>query len=128
MIKKINQFSIDIETQEKKRGKNFLTIMKQIKGSISKKYDLNKIIIAYEPVWSIGTGKIPKTLELKKIFKFIKIKFKKTFKTKKPPVVLYGGSVKANNAKEITGLPNVDGALIGGASLKPQEFSMIFAD
>ena len=115
-------FCIGETAKEKKRGKTFLTIMKQIKGSISKKYDLNKIIIAYEPVWSIGTGKIPKTLELKKIFKFIKIKFKKTFKTKKPPVVLYGGSVNPNNIRIFSSISDIDGFLIGGASQSSKKF------
>ena len=83
---------------------------------------LSNIIIAYEPVWSIGTGKIPKTLELKKIFKFIKIKFKKTFKTKKPPVVLYGGSVNPNNIRIFSSISDIDGFLIGGASQSSKKF------
>ena len=79
--------------KEKKRNKTFSVLRKQIKSSLKKNFNINKIIIAYEPVWSIGTNKIPKINELKNIIKFIKNDFKKILKTKKYPKVLYGGSV-----------------------------------
>ena len=93
-----------------------------MRSSIDKKYNLNKIIIAYEPIWSIGTGKIPKIQELKKIFIFIKNEFKKNFKTKKFPVVLYGGSVNHNNIKVFSSISEIDGFLIGGASQSSKKF------
>ena len=68
--------------KKKLKVKLFLFSRNQIKGSIEKKYNINKIIIAYEPVWSIGTGKIPKVQELKNTFKFIKNEFKKNLKQK----------------------------------------------
>ena len=86
-------FCIGETFKEKIRHKTFSILRNQIRSSIDKKYNLNKIIIAYEPVWSIGTGKIPKIQELKEIFQFIKNEFKKKFKTKTFPAVLYGGSV-----------------------------------
>ncbi len=99
-----------------------LVIKKQITESIDKKFDLNKIIIAYEPVWSIGTGKIPKTQELKKIFKFIKNIYKKKFKTNKTPKILYGGSVNEKNISLFSSISEIDGFLIGGASQSPKKF------
>ena len=86
------------------------------------KLDLKNIIIAYEPVWSIGTGQIPKSEELRKIFRFIKYEFKKKFNKKSYPVVLYGGSVNENNVKMLSSISEIDGFLIGGASQSPKKF------
>jgi triosephosphate isomerase len=99
-----------------------LVLRKQIRDSIDKKYNLNKVIIAYEPIWSIGTGKIPEIQELKKIFIFIKNEFKKNFKTKIFPVVLYGGSVNDSNIKLFSSISEIDGFLIGGASQSSKKF------
>ena len=103
---------------EKNRKKTFSVIKKQIISSLGKKFNTNKIIIAYEPVWAIGSGKIPKTNKLEAIFKLIK----KNFKHKKTPVVLYGGSVNAKNIRNFSSVPNIDGFLIGGASQTPKKF------
>ena len=79
--------------KEKNKSKTFFILKKQIKQSLDKKFDINKILFAYEPVWSIGTNKIPKISELKKNIEFIKNELKKIFKGRKIPKVLYGGSV-----------------------------------
>ena len=111
------------ETSKQKRNKKTLSVLtNQIFSSISRNFNLNKIIIAYEPVWSIGTGKTPKKDELIKIFKFIKKKFKKKFKTKKFPTVLYGGSVNDKNVKIFSSIDDIDGFLIGGASQSSKKF------
>ena len=89
--------------------------------SLPKNIDLNNIIIAYEPVWSIGTGLIPKIEEISDTHHFIKNEILKNNNTK----VLYGGSVKANNYKKILDAANVDGLLVGGASLNLDEFNQI---
>jgi len=115
-------FCIGETFKEKIKGKTFSALKNQIKGSIDKKYNINKIIIAYEPIWSIGTGKIPKIQELKNTFKFIKNEFKKNFKTKKFPVVLYGGSVNDSNIGLFSSLSEIDGFLIGGASKSSKKF------
>ena len=115
-------FCIGETFKEKKVGKTLSVIRRQMRSSIDKKYNLNKIIIAYEPIWSIGSGKIPKIQELKKIFIFIKNEFKKNFKTKKSPVVLYGGSVNHNNIKVFSSISEIDGFLIGGASQSSKKF------
>ena len=108
--------------QRKKNGKTLIVLKKQISESIDKKCDLNKIIIAYEPIWSIGTGKIPKIYELKKTFKFIKYQLKKIFKTRKTPAVLYGGSVNEKNIRNFSSVLGIDGFLIGGASQSSKKF------
>ena len=77
------------------------------------------LIFAYEPVWSIGTGTLPKLSEISEVVEFIKSYF--DFEIK----VLYGGSVNASNAKDLLRIKNLDGLLVGGASLKAEEFAMI---
>ena len=83
-----------------------------------------KAVIAYEPVWAIGTGLTPTLDEIYQTHEFIK-NYDTKFNNFK---ILYGGSVKASNAKKIVSLSNVDGALIGGASLKHDEFGKIIED
>ena len=83
---------------------------------------MNKIIFAYEPVWSIGTNKIPKIDELKYTIKFIKSEFTKKFKTKKSIKVLYGGSVNPKNIRLFSSISEIDGFLIGGASQSAKKF------
>jgi len=107
---------------DKKKGKTFSVIKKQIKKSIEKKFNINKIILAYEPVWAIGTNNIPKTKELMNVMKFIKKDFKKNYKTKNFPKVLYGGSVNKNNIKILSSISEIDGFLIGGASQSSKKF------
>lgn len=83
--------------------------------------DLKNIVIAYEPVWSIGTGKIPTERELINTIKFIK-DFVKELKRGQEIKVLYGGSVNIKNIESLTKIEEIDGYLIGGASTKPEEF------
>ena len=78
-------FCIGETLYEKKRNNTFSVLKKQIKSSLEKNFDMSKIIIAYEPVWSIGTNIIPKAADLKKTIKFIKNDFKKILMTKKNP-------------------------------------------
>ena len=115
-------FCIGETYNEKRKGKTFFVIRKQIKNSIDKKFNLKKIIIAYEPVWSIGTGKIPKANEIENIFQFIKNEFRKNLKTKKIPPVLYGGSINEKNIGFFSSFSEIDGFLIGGASQSPKKF------
>ena len=115
-------FCIGETYKEKITGKTYSVLRKQINDSIDKKFNLNYIIIAYEPVWSIGTGKIPNIGDLRKIFRYIKYEFKKKFKTKKFPIVLYGGSVNNINIKKFSPISEIDGFLIGGASQSAKKF------
>ena len=104
------------ETLKKKRKKRTKQVLnKQIKLGLNKINNHKKILIAYEPVWSIGTGLIPKRNELLQTITSIK-SIKRNFK------VLYGGSVNPKNINELKSINNIDGFLIGGASQDPNKF------
>ena len=127
IISAINQklnviFCIGETYKEKSKGKTFSSLRKQLKGSLNKKFIKNKIILAYEPVWSIGTNKIPKKSELQNTIKFIKKDFRTIFKTDKSPKVLYGGSVNHKNIQLFSTIYEIDGFLIGGASQSSKKF------
>ncbi len=107
---------------EKKNGKTFSILRKQLKNSLTKNFNFKKILVAYEPVWSIGTNKIPKLDDLKKIIKFIKHECKRNFKVKKDTIVLYGGSVNDKNITLFSSIKEIDGFLIGGASQSSKKF------
>jgi triosephosphate isomerase (TIM) len=115
-------FCVGENLKDKSMNKTFSVIKSQINGSIKKKYSLSKIFIAYEPIWSIGSGRTPTIKDLKKISLFIKNFIKKKLKTKNYPVVLYGGSVNAKNIADFSSISNIDGFLIGGASQSPKKF------
>ena len=115
-------FCIGETFNEKKNGKTYSILRNQIKSSLQNKFNKNKIILAYEPVWSIGTNKIPKMNELENIIKFIKKDFKLFFKTSNAPKVLYGGSVNPKNIKSLSSISEIDGFLIGGASQSSKKF------
>ncbi len=108
-------FCIGETLKEKKKNLTKKVLKKQIKLGLNKIRDKKNIIIAYEPVWSIGTGLILKSNELNKIINFIK----KEIKTTK---VLYGGSVNPKNINELKSINNIDGYLIGGASQDSKKF------
>ena len=112
------------ETLEQKE--NNLTeeiLSKQIKYSVPNSANHLNTLIAYEPVWAIGTGLTPTLDEINQVHQLIK-NFDTKFRNFK---VLYGGSVKSSNSKEITELSHVNGCLIGGSSLKVDEFNTIIS-
>jgi triosephosphate isomerase (TIM) len=108
-------FCIGETLQEKKKKITKQTLNKQIKLGLKNIKNKKNIIIAYEPVWSIGTGMIPKSNELFETINFIKQKIKNN-------KVLYGGSVNPKNTDELKSINNIDGYLIGGASQDPNKF------
>ncbi len=110
-------FCIGETLKEKKNGKTKSIISKQIKYGLNKIKIKTNLFIAYEPVWSIGTGKIPNSRELEQVIKFIKSKFKR-----KLPRILYGGSVNTGNIKNLKMIKDLNGFLIGGASQNPKNF------
>ena len=110
--------------EEKENGKTNDVLSKQLDDSIPISSNSDNTIIAYEPVWAIGTGLTPSLEEINKTHEYIK-NYNSKFSNYK---ILYGGSVKSNNSNEIVSLSNVDGALIGGASLKSDEFTKIIQD
>ena len=85
--------------------------------------DAARLAIAYEPIWAIGTGKVPTMTEIAEMHAALRQRLLVAFGDRGSEVeILYGGSVKPSNAREIFGVPNVDGALVGGASLKAADF------
>ena len=114
-------FCIGESLKEKREKKTFSVLKKQIKNGLKgiKKFD--NIIIAYEPVWSIGTGLIPKNFELKKNINIIKKIIGSLNKYNKIKII-YGGSVNPENIKELSKISEIDGFIIGGASTNPKKF------
>ena len=110
-------FCIGETLTERKRKKTKLVLSKQIKLGLKKIKAMSDIFIAYEPVWSIGTGKIPKTSKLEQTVEFIRKKFKG-----KSPKILYGGSVNPENIRNFKKITGIDGFLIGGASQNSKKF------
>ena len=108
-------------------GKTIDVCSKQVKGSVPADAKAADTVIAYEPVWAIGTGKTPTAKDVEDVHAAVRaVLAKKLGKAEANKMrILYGGSVKPSNAKEFLSLPDVDGALIGGASLKAQDFMAI---
>ena len=113
-------FCIGENKIDKKNKKTFTVLKNQITKVLEKKFDKNKLIVAYEPIWSIGTGKIPTKSELEKTTVHIKKILKNIFK--KSPAVLYGGSVDEKNVRMFKEIKEIDGFLIGGASKSSKKF------
>ena len=89
--------------------------------------DVRNTIIAYEPIWAIGTGKVASANDANESIKKIREKIKELYgeDVAEDVIILYGGSVKPENAKELFSMSDIDGALVGGASLKVDSFSKI---
>lgn len=116
------------ESLEQREAANTLDIIGgQMSGSIPDQSTGENLIVAYEPIWAIGTGKVPTLDEIGAVHDFIRARLERRFGegVGRSVRVLYGGSVKPSNAAEIFGVSNVDGALVGGASLKADDFSGI---
>ncbi len=114
-------FCIGENKIQKKNNQTFRVLKKQLVKVLDKKFNKSNIIIAYEPIWSIGTGKIPTQNELLKTTTYIKKVLKNIFK-KNSPAVLYGGSVNGDNIDMFSQIKEIDGFLIGGASKSSKKF------
>jgi len=110
-------FCIGETLTDRRKKKTELILSQQIKIGLNNIKNISNIFIAYEPVWAIGTGIVPKSKDLLKTVHFIKSKFK--YKT---PKVLYGGSVNPQNIVNLKKINNIDGFLIGGASQNVNKF------
>lgn len=117
------------ETQaERDAGQATTVVGRQLAGSVPQGGSAANLVIAYEPVWAIGTGRTPTNLEIEEIHRFIRNNLMQNIKDFGLQVkILYGGSVKPSNAAEILNLSDVNGALVGGASLKASDFLAIAA-
>ena len=114
-------FCIGENKLERKNNKTLIILKRQLTNVLDKKFNRNNIIVAYEPIWSIGTGKIPTVQELRNTTVHIKKILKNIFK-KNSPAVLYGGSVDGSNVEMFKQIREIDGFLIGGASKSSKKF------
>jgi triosephosphate isomerase len=116
--------------EERERGDTERKLRHQIKEDLSKvaEADLSRVVVAYEPIWAIGTGKVATANQAQEAAGFIRALVGDRSKEQSQAVrVLYGGSVKPENAGELLALPDVDGALVGGASLEAESLAAIIA-
>jgi triosephosphate isomerase len=112
------------ETKEQRdAGRTLDVVGLQLAGSVPDGARHETLVIAYEPVWAIGTGLTPTSADVAAAHAFIRARLAARFAAEAERIrILYGGSVKAANARELMAVANVDGALVGGASLKAQDF------
>ncbi len=122
-------FCIGETLKEREEGKTFSVIERQIENGLDglSKKEMVHIVIAYEPVWAIGTGKTATPEQAEEVHRFIREKIEKIFskEVSEGIRIQYGGSVTPENIKGLMDQPNIDGALVGGASLKADSFSRI---
>lgn len=113
---------------QREAGDTLAIIGAQLAGSVPEGATGANTVIAYEPIWAIGTGKIPTIEQIAEVHDFLRAELVNRFAEEGARMrLLYGGSVKPSNAAEIFAVENVDGALVGGASLKAADFSPIIA-
>jgi triosephosphate isomerase len=117
------------ETQDHRDSGQTLSICGgQLMGSLPDGATAANLVVAYEPVWAIGTGRTPTTADVQQVHEFIRDHLNQRFSGEGAKIrILYGGSVKPSNAAELMAVPNVNGALVGGASLKAADFLAIAA-
>ena len=115
--------------EEREANKTFQVIEAQLKGGLTQfsSQEISKIVIAYEPVWAIGTGKVATPQQAEEVHAFIRSHIEKTFgpEVSKNIRILYGGSVKPDNISTLMNEADIDGALVGGASLQADSFADI---
>jgi triosephosphate isomerase len=112
--------------EERDAGRTLDVVSRQIAGSVPEGATPANLVIAYEPVWAIGTGKTPTTVDVAKVHGQIRERLRAVSPALAEGTrILYGGSVKGSNAAELMAVSDVDGALVGGASLKADEFLAI---
>ncbi len=122
-------FCIGETLKEREEGKTFAVIERQVTGGLKdiRKEEMRSIVVAYEPVWAIGTGKTATPEQAEEVHRFIRKKLEGLYSKEMAEAVRiqYGGSVTPENVKGLMGQENIDGALVGGASLKSETFSKI---
>ncbi len=113
--------------QQREGGKTLRVVGHQLKGSLPATATAKNTIIAYEPVWAIGTGMTPTLQDVTDVHADLRRRLRALLGEDDAQTmrILYGGSVKPDNAAELLALENVDGALVGGASLKAKDFLQI---
>jgi len=112
---------------QREDGSTLTVVGTQLAESVPDQATADTLVVAYEPIWAIGTGKVPTLEQIGEVHNFMRAQLCTRFGTEVGAAIrlLYGGSVKPTNAPEIFGVSNVDGALVGGASLKASDFQAI---
>jgi len=122
-------FCFGEELKDRQNKQHFNVVENQLRDGLFhiQKSSWENIVLAYEPVWAIGTGETASPEQAQEMHEFIRETVRKSFGSDvaEDLTILYGGSVKPDNAKEIFGKPDVDGGLIGGAALKAEDFAAI---
>jgi triosephosphate isomerase len=114
---------------ERDAGQTFSILDKQLQGGLKDLFanEIGPLVIAYEPVWAIGTGKTATSAQAQEAHRFIRSRVAGLFGAESAAAmrILYGGSVKPENIAELMAMPDIDGGLVGGASLNPETFAKI---
>ena len=119
-------FCIGETREEREAEKTFYVLKKQIEKGLENIEKYNSLVLAYEPVWAIGTGKVASEFQIEEAHAFIRNRLKDIYSDKADRIrILYGGSVSPENIHPIMNIANVDGVLVGGASLDPEKFLKI---
>ena len=114
--------------EERDAGRTIEVVDRHLTHSIPEEISVDTLIVAYEPVWAIGTGKVPTAEQIAEVHGLLRNRLVDRFGDAAHEIrLLYGGSVKPSNAEDIFAVPNVDGALVGGASLKAADFAGIIS-
>lgn len=114
---------------EREAGQTLSVVSEQLRGSVPAASTAANLVLAYEPVWAIGTGLVPTTDQIADVHRHLRAELANHMDAKRAEAtrILYGGSVKGSNAAEIFAIPDVDGGLVGGASLTADAFAPIVA-
>lgn len=108
---------------ERVKGITQSVVDRQVRGALAGVTDISNVVIAYEPVWAIGTGKVATSAQAEEVHAFIRGILMELYSAVAQDIrILYGGSVTKDNIAELIGMEDIDGALVGGASLKPDGF------
>jgi len=119
-------FCIGETLEERESEKTFDVLKKKIEKGLENIEKYNSLVLAYEPVWAIGTGKVASEFQIEEAHAFIRNRLKDIYSDKADRIrILYGGSVSPENIHPIMNIANVDGVLVGGASLDPEKFLKI---
>lgn len=111
---------------QRESNATFDVVSTQLLGGLASVEAVERVVVAYEPVWAIGTGKVATPAQAQEVHAFVRAELRKRFGASADAVrVLYGGSVKPDNIDVLMAQPDIDGALVGGASLKADDFARI---
>ncbi|WFC95828.1 triose-phosphate isomerase [Malassezia brasiliensis] len=115
--------------EQREKNESIKVVISQVEAAAKNINDWSKVVIAYEPVWAIGTGKVATAEQAEEVHKAIRDWLAKSVSAEvaKTERIIYGGSVNGKNAKELASQPDIDGFLVGGASLKPEFVDIVNA-